>query len=88
MILAPIKILNNLFLSILFTKFSFTFISFLTIFLDNTYSTSLDEIKKKKMDSYRLIVNNSISRFKRLKICIKKKIPMNSKKKMFLIIKG
>ena len=60
----------------------------LLIFLDNTYSTSLDEIKKEKMDSYRLIVNNSISRFKRLKICIKKKIPMNSKKKMFLIIKG
>ena len=60
----------------------------LLIFLDNTYSTSLDEIKKEKMDSYRLIVNNSISRFKRLKICIKKKIPMNIKKKIFLIIKG
>ena len=37
MILAPIKILNNLFLSILFTKFSFTFISFLTIFLGNFF---------------------------------------------------
>ena len=60
----------------------------LLIFLDNTYSTSLDEIKKEKMDSYRLIVNNNISRFKRLKICNKKKIPMNIKKKIFLIIKG
>ena len=60
----------------------------LLIFLDNTYSAKLDEIKKEKMDSYRLIVNNSISRFKRLKICIKKKIPMNIKKKIFLIIKG
>ena len=60
----------------------------LLIFLDNTYSAKLDEIKKEKMDAYKLIVNNNISRFKRLKICNKKKIPMNSKKKMFLIIKG
>ena len=60
----------------------------LLIFLANTYSTNLDEIKKEKIDAYRLIVNNSISRFKRLKICIKEKIPMNSKKKIFLIIKG
>ena len=60
----------------------------LLIFLANTYSTNLDEIKKEKIDAYRLIVNNSISRFKRLKICIKKKIPMNNKKKIFLIIKG
>ena len=60
----------------------------LLIFLDNTYSAKLDEIKKEKMDAYKLIVNNNISRFKRLKICIKEKIPMNSKKKIFLIIKG
>ena len=60
----------------------------LLIFLANTYSTNLDEIKKEKIDAYRLIVNNSISRFKRLEICIKKKIPMNNKKKIFLIIKG
>ena len=60
----------------------------LLIFLDNTYSAKLDEIKKEKMDAYKLIVNNNISRFKRLKICNKKKIPMNIKKKMFLIIKG
>ena len=60
----------------------------LLIFLDNTYSAKLDEIKKEKMDAYKLIVNNNISRFKRLKICNKKKIPMNIKKKIFLIIKG
>ena len=60
----------------------------LLIFLDNTYSTNLDEIKKEKMDTYKLIVNNNISRFKRLKLCIKKKIPMNNKKKISLIIKG
>ena len=60
----------------------------LLIFLDNTYSAKLDEIKKEKMNAYRLIVNNNISRFKRLKICTKKKIPMNIKKKIFLIIKG
>ena len=60
----------------------------LLIFLANTYSTNLDEIKKEKIDAYRLIVNNSISRFKRLEICIKKKIPMNNKKKISLIIKG
>ena len=60
----------------------------LLIFLDNTYSAKLDEIKKEKMDAYKLIVNNNISRFKRLKLCIKKKIPMNNKKKISLIIKG
>ena len=60
----------------------------LLIFLDNTYSAKLDEIKKEKMDAYKLIVNNNISRFKRLKICNKKKIPMNIKKKIFLIMKG
>ena len=60
----------------------------LLIFLDNTYSAKLDEIKKEKMDAYKLIVNNNISRFKRLKICNKKKIPMNIKKKILLIIKG
>ena len=60
----------------------------LIVFLVDRYDDRLGETKKKKIEKYLLVVNNNISKFKRLKICCRKEIPMSFKKKIFLIMKG
>ena len=60
----------------------------LIVFLVDRYDDRLGETKKKKIEKYLLVVNNNISKFKRLKICCRKGIPMSFKKKIFLIMKG
>lgn len=57
-------------------------------YLYRNYQNKLNSKQKEKLLIYFDITNQSVNRFKRLYLCLKKKIPMILKKKIFLLLKG